>query len=111
MMAAQSVLESKTTSTEHPHVARYPGVQGGKPVIVGSRLDIATLAAYHTRHSYTVDQLLEAYPHITPAQMYDAISYYYDHQQEIDELIRRNDEVYQRHLEETSGERAQTAPR
>jgi len=84
-------------------------VQGGTPVIVGTRLDITTLAAYHTRHGYTVGQLLETYPHITPAQMYDAISYYYDHKDEIDELIRQRQEAYDRHCREISSERSATS--
>ena len=95
-MATATVRTPTRRRLKHPHVARYKGVQGGSPVIVGTRLDIATLAAYHNK-GYSVKRLLQAYPHITPAQMYDAISYYYDHQEEIDELIRiDNDEEHWR---------------
>jgi uncharacterized protein (DUF433 family) len=58
-------------------------VQGGQPVIVGTRLDVATLAAYHNM-GYSVEKLLKIYAHIAPAQMYDAISFYYDHKDEIE---------------------------
>ena len=35
----------------------------------------------------TADEFVEAYPRLNLAQVYDALSYYYDHQHEIDGLI------------------------
>lgn len=34
--------------------------------------------------------MLEDWPHVNQAQLHDALSYYYDHQAESDELIYRN---------------------
>jgi len=34
-----------------------------------------------------VDEILAALPHLTPSQVYDALSYYHDHRDEIDQLI------------------------
>ena len=36
---------------------------------------------------YTPDTLTHAYPHITTAQVYDALSYYHDNPAEIEHLI------------------------
>ena len=33
------------------------------------------------------EQILELYPHLTPAGLYDAISYYFDHEDEIGRII------------------------
>jgi hypothetical protein len=35
-----------------------------------------------------VDEILQHYRHLTPAQVHDALSYYFDHQAEIEEEIR-----------------------
>jgi uncharacterized protein (DUF433 family) len=32
----------------------------------------------------TPDEFVESYPHLNLAQVYDALSYYYDHREEID---------------------------
>jgi hypothetical protein len=37
-----------------------------------------------------VDDILVALPHLTATQVYDALSYYYDHQAEIEGLIRES---------------------
>ena len=36
-----------------------------------------------------------SYPHLTFAQIHAALAYYYDHQQELDDLIRAGREAYQ----------------
>jgi hypothetical protein len=36
------------------------------------------------------EELVRRFPHLTLAQIYDALSYYYDHQAEIDAEIEKN---------------------
>ena len=36
------------------------------------------------------EELVRTFPHLTLAQVYDALSYYYDHQTEIDAEIKNN---------------------
>jgi hypothetical protein len=38
----------------------------------------------------TPQDILASYPHLTPAAVCDAISFYYDHQAEIDRFIEAN---------------------
>jgi hypothetical protein len=38
--------------------------------------------------------MVAMYPHIKHAQVYDALSYYYDHKKEIDKTIDENKEGY-----------------
>jgi hypothetical protein len=44
------------------------------------------IAQYYKRGE-TVDEILEAHPHLNAAAVYDAISYYLDHQAEIEQEI------------------------
>jgi hypothetical protein len=37
-----------------------------------------------------VDEILQTYPHLKPAAVYDALSYYHDHQAAIEQEIREN---------------------
>ena len=46
--------------------------------------------ALHYKAGETFEEILEAYPHIPPAAIFDAISYYLDHQEEIEALIEEN---------------------
>ena len=62
---------------------------GGAPTIVGTRISVAFIVG-QLRTGDSPHDILAAYPHLTPAAVYDAISYYYDHQEEIDRFIRDN---------------------
>jgi uncharacterized protein (DUF433 family) len=42
-----------------------------------------------------VETIRQAYPHLTPAQIHDALSYAYDHLAEIEEDIQRETQAYQ----------------
>ena len=75
--------------TEHPHIVISPDVAGATPIIAGTLISVAFLVS-QLRAGDTPQDILASYPHLTPAAVYDAISYYYDHQGEIDRFIRDN---------------------
>lgn len=72
--------------TEHPHVVRRSDIAGGRPVIEGTRIRVELIAGFH-RKGVTPEEIVDTYPHLRPAQVYDAISYYLDHQNEIDREV------------------------
>lgn len=76
-----------TTQTEHPHVVKNPEIRGGKAVIAGTRIPVWLLVA-NTQDGISPDEIDAAYPELTLAQIHDALSYYYDHPEEIDAEIR-----------------------
>jgi len=76
---------SNTTRTEHPHVVRVLGVAGGIPTMVGTRISVAFVVG-QLRAGDTPADILASYPHLSPAAVYDAISYCY-HEEEIDRFI------------------------
>jgi uncharacterized protein (DUF433 family) len=81
--------------TEHPHVERVPGVQGGQPVIVGTRIPV-WIVVDHFKAGRSLGYILENYD-LTAEQVYDALSYYYEHTDEIEQAIALNsDEEYWR---------------
>jgi uncharacterized protein (DUF433 family) len=80
------LADSDVGSVAHPYVECRPGVQGGRPVIKGSRFPISSIVQNHHR-GLSVEDILHEFPHLTPAQVHDALSYYYDHRAEIDAEI------------------------
>lgn len=73
-------------TTEHPHIVKVDGVAGGEPVIAGTRIGVAFIARL-MQAGEEPSEIIAAYPHLAPAAVYDAISYYLDHREEIDVLI------------------------
>src|SRR4051794_12233005 len=89
---------SPEIATEHPHVVRQPGVCGGDPLIRGTRITVRHVAVLW-KEGDTVNDILQSYPHLRPSWVHDAISYYLDHQEEIDQDIEANriENVLSRH--------------
>ena len=76
--------------TEHPHVVRVREAGAESPIIKGTRLSVALIAALYNRGE-TPAGLMILYPNLTPSALYDALSYYFDHKAEVDQEIREND--------------------
>lgn len=70
----------------HPYVERRPGVQGGRPVIKGSRFPVSSIVQDY-RRGLSVEEILRDFPFLSPAEVHDTLSYYYDHRAEIDQEI------------------------
>lgn len=75
--------------TEHPHIVRSPDADEGTPIIVGTRISVAFIVG-QLRAGDMPQDILASFPHLMPAAVYDAISFYYDHQKEIDRFIQDN---------------------
>jgi len=79
----------KVVRTEHPHIVKAEGVCGGRPTIEGTRISVEFLARYARSGQEPMD-IMTMYPHLKPAAIYDAYSYYFDHRAEIDHEIEEN---------------------
>ncbi|MBI1802382.1 MAG: DUF433 domain-containing protein [Chloroflexi bacterium] len=84
-------LKSDAANVQHPYIERRAGVVGGEPVITGTRVAVRLIAGWH-RMGLIVDAIVAMYPHLNDAQVYDALSYYYDHKDEIEQLLAEHAE-------------------
>src|SRR4051812_45264073 len=75
-----------TIKTEHPHIVHVGGVAGGRPVIQGTRITVEFIARL-LQGGVVPAEIIETYPDLSSAAVYDAISYYFDHQVEVDKAI------------------------
>ena len=76
----------KPSEVIHPYVERRPGVQGGRPVIKSSRFPVSSIVQNY-RRGLSVEEILHEFPHLSPAEVHDALSYYHDHRAEMDREI------------------------
>lgn len=83
---ASAVEPPAIEPTEHPDVVRVAGVCGGRPTITGTRLSVRHIAELY-KAGDLVEEILLAHPHLTADAISDAISYYLDHQAEIEAEI------------------------
>ena len=79
------------TKVEHAYIERVPGIQGGRPVIKSTRTPVRSIVLYH-RMGVTPEEIQIKLPHLKLAQIYDALSYYYDFKDEIDNDIDADSE-------------------
>jgi uncharacterized protein (DUF433 family) len=77
------------TATEHPYIVRDPKIGQGEPIIRGTGIRVRTLVEY-SRLGIPPQELLQHFPYLTLGQVFDALSYYQDHQEEMNTLINLN---------------------
>jgi len=76
--------------TDHPYVVRKPGPRGGEPLIRDTALSVRTIVQ-RVQMGESPEQIVETFPVLTLAQVYDALSYYHEHTAEIEQYIRENE--------------------
>ncbi len=77
------------TQTEHAYVERDEAILGGEPVIKGTRTPVRAVVELW-RLGYAPEETVRELPHLSLAAVFDALSYYSDHQDEINGYIERN---------------------
>ena len=74
---------------EHRHIETDEGILGGEPIIRGSRTPVRAIVKMW-RTGIPAEEVPSRLPHLTLAQVFDALSYYSDQQEEINAYIERN---------------------
>lgn len=76
-------------ATEHIYIVRDDQILSGEPIIKGTRTPVRAIIETW-RMGVSPEEVPVGMPHLTLAQVFDALSYYSDHQDEINEYIERN---------------------
>ncbi|MBE7447201.1 MAG: DUF433 domain-containing protein [Planctomycetia bacterium] len=89
---------------KHPYVIKKKGVQGGRAVITGTRIPVSAILIWY-KVGKEIYEILDIYPQLTPAQIHDALSYYYDHKEEMEGEIAsiENDSLWQKQYPPSKG--------
>ena len=77
------------TLTEHLYVVRDDKILSGEPIVKGTRTPVRAVVEMW-RSGQAPESIAAALPHLTLSQVFDALGYYSDHQDEINTYIERN---------------------
>ena len=75
--------------TEQPYIVRDDRILSGEPIIKGTRTPVRAIVETW-RLGVAPEEIPHHLPHLTLAQVFDALSYYCDHRDEIHAHIERN---------------------
>ena len=79
----------KHAETGHSHIAINKGICGGNPVIKGTRVSVANVAGFY-QMGFGPEEIQKELPHLSLAQVYDAIAYFLDHRDDINREIEKD---------------------
>lgn len=83
-------LRKPMTVTLTQHIEITPDTRNGKPRIAGSRITVAEIAIMYLKMGQSLELIAGKY-HLSLASVYAAMSYYYEHQGEIEQQIAENE--------------------
>ena len=72
--------------TAHPYIVRDSTIYGGEPIVEGTRTGVRHIILLFQSGQDPEEIAVGQY--LSLAQVYDAISYFYDHEEEIKHYIR-----------------------
>ena len=72
------------TVVSKEHIAKTPGICGGKACIAGHRIRVMDIVVYHEQAGLSAAEIVAEFPGITEADVYAAMAYYFDHRDEIE---------------------------
>jgi uncharacterized protein (DUF433 family) len=74
------------------HIAKVPGICGGKACITGHRIRVMDIVVLHEMRGMVPAEITYQYPGITLADVHAALAYYFDNRDEIQEDFRNDEE-------------------
>ncbi len=75
-----------TVKTRYEHIVLD---DGRVPRIAGTTMKVVELATAQQAHGWSPEELAFQFPHLKLSQVYSALAYYWDHQEELDREIGR----------------------
>ena len=82
-----------SSNLKHPHIVSHKDYCGGSPVIEGTKFTVRSVVNYVIKQGISPEELVKEFHHLSLAQVYDALSYYYDHKEEIERELSQYTEA------------------
>jgi uncharacterized protein (DUF433 family) len=77
------------TAVQYRYITSDEEILSGEPIIKGTRTSVRAIVGYW-RLGYAPEEIPFHLPHLTLAQVFEALSYYSDNQEEINAYIEKN---------------------
>ena len=94
----ETVTQYQVVQITHPYIVKMEGHQGGEPMVRSAHVTVRTIVE-QSRIGTTPTEFVKDHPPMTLAEFYDALSYYYDHTDEIEQIIAENNAALERAIE------------
>jgi uncharacterized protein (DUF433 family) len=82
-MDSQPNANDQTFPVISEHIVATAGICGGKPRIAGHRITVQNIVIWHEQGGLTPDEIVAQHPGLTLADVHAALSYYWDHADEV----------------------------
>ena len=76
----------------HYYITRNSEIQGSEPVIKGTRFPVRSIVFYVLNEGMLPEELVREFLQLSLSAVYDALSYYYDHKEAIEKLMKEQRE-------------------
>ncbi len=84
--------ETMPAVIKYRHITRDEEVQGGEPVLKGTRFPVRSVIHYVVREGKHPKELVEMFPHLREVAVYEALLYYEENKEEVEELLQKHRE-------------------
>lgn len=78
-----------TKATEFRYIVKDQEILSGEPIIAGTRTPVRAIVE-SWRLGLSPEEIVIHMPHLTLSQIFEALGYYSDHQEEISSYIEKN---------------------
>lgn len=75
------------------HIEVTPGVCGGKPRLVGTRIRVEDIFVWHELQGKSPNEIVADFPQLSLADVHGALTYYFDHRDDIQRQMREAREL------------------
>ena len=83
-------------STNHPFIVKNKDICGGSPIIEGTRTRVIDIAIEYEMLGHSPDEIISSHPHVNLPQVHDALSFYYENRDELDQKLEQDQEFIMR---------------
>jgi uncharacterized protein (DUF433 family) len=79
-------------STNHPFIVKNPEICAGSPIIEGTRTRVIDVAIEYEMLGRSPDEIISSHPHLNLPQIHDALSFYYENRDELDQKAEQDEQ-------------------
>ena len=80
----------RSEGTNHPFVVKVKDICGGSPIIEGTKTRVIDIAIEYEMLGHSPDEIISSHPHLNLSQVHDALSFYYENRDELDQKAEQD---------------------
>ena len=94
-------MQTAVKKVRHPYIVANKRIRDGEPVVSGTGIRVLDIAIRYEVMGMSPEDIVVALPHLNLSHIHDALSYYYEHKNEIDkkwkEALKRTEALKKGH--------------